>query len=174
MQIGQHDQSRVRCNLSGDLLDINAKLILKRSRKTLNSGAKIFSDGKQRFIRRLLDQDFVAVFDCRGHRQMIGHRSAAGNRNDGFRIDPTVRCQRLNQRSITIRVVAVQIDVFDRRFKFSERKVEDAAQREIVFDLRALLGPLHVYRLSVHLSTSQPGVRVPTLVGLLFAREIPD
>ena len=63
-----------------------------------------------------------------------------------------MRRQRLNQRSISVRVVAVQIDVFDAGPEFRKRKVENSAQCEIIFNFRALLGPLHVYGFSVHLS----------------------
>src|SRR2546425_12496257 len=84
-----------------------------------------------------------------------------------------MRGQPLNQRSIAIRVVAVQIDVFKACLELRKRKVEDSAQREIVFHFRPVLGPLHVNGLSVHLSTSQPGVRVPTLVGPLPGEKYP-
>ena len=71
-----------------------------------------------------------------------------------------MRRQRLNQRSIPVRVVAVQIDIFDAGLEFRKRKVENSAQREIIFNFRALLGPLHVNGLSVHRN-----VRVRTASG---------
>src|SRR2546423_363979 len=60
--------------------------------------------------------------------------------------------QSIDQRRVAVRVVAIQIDVFSRRFEFGKRKIENAAQGEIVFYFRPFLGPLHVRRLSIHLA----------------------
>ena len=63
--------------------------------------------------------------------------------------------QSINQRRKAVRVVAIQIDIFDLRLKLGKGKIQNAAQGEIVFDLRAILRPLHVSRLSLHFSRAQ-------------------
>ena len=91
------------------------------------------------------------MLNRRGHRQMIRHRRAARNRNHEFARHITMLGERVNQRAVAIRVVAIQINVVDCGFKLRERKIKDSAQGEIVFHLRARLGPAHVGGLSVHL-----------------------
>src|SRR5882672_12240820 len=82
---------------------------------------------------------------------MIRHRSTAGNSYDALRRNPTMRRQPLDQGTIAISVVAVQIKIFNLRLQLSEPKIEDAAQGKIIFHFRASLGPLHVCGLRVHI-----------------------
>src|SRR6185436_703949 len=150
MKVGNDDEPGARTNLALEILQIDLEVIFRRPAEAFDLRAKILSEGEQRFVGRLLDQNFVAIFNRGSHGEVVGHRSATRNGYNLQRTYLAVRGQRINQGLIAVRVVAIQINVIDVSLQLRKRQIEDAAQCQIVLDLWPRLGPVHVSGLRVH------------------------
>src|SRR5882724_3861083 len=69
-----------------------------------------------------------------------------------------MRSQPVDQGTIAISIVTVQIKIFNLRLQVSERQIEDAAQGEIIFHFRTRLGPLHVIGFGIHILSLKSGI----------------
>ena len=78
-------------------------------------------DVQNRSVRWMLDQNFVAGFDDRGHGEMIRHGSA-GRFDDAVGIDAVMRSDRLLQRRIAVAVVAVDFELLQINRQLAKRK----------------------------------------------------
>ena len=109
MQIRQHDQARARRGPFLQVDDVDLESVFELSGKTFDLRAEILGNREQGIVGWLLDQNFVAMFQQRCHREMIRHRGAARNSDDIFSPDATMHCERIDQWPIAVGIVAMQL-----------------------------------------------------------------
>src|SRR5437870_12626583 len=106
MQIRQHDQARARRGSFLQVDDVDLESVFELSGKTFDLRAEIFGNREQGIVGWLLDQNFVAMFQQRCHREMIRHRGAARNSDDILSPAATMPCESIDQWTIYVGAVS--------------------------------------------------------------------
>src|SRR5207237_674750 len=110
----------------------------------LADGLKHFR-GEKRAEGGLLDEDFVAGIEQRGHCQVVRH-GGARRRDHALLGDTGVLGKTALERGVTVIAGRGDFEFVEVHREFAARNAEEAARREIVFGVRSGLGPFHVQR----------------------------
>ena len=143
MKISDHDEARLRSNAAANLLRIDRPAVFFSAPETFHVCLKILRNVENRSVCWMLDQNFVAGLDDRGHGEMIRHGSA-GRFHHAIGIDAVMRSDRLLQRRVAVAVVTVDFEFLQINWQLAKRKWSHAARCEIEPRTALRLGPMHV------------------------------
>ncbi len=141
----QHDQPRTRGERVCDRVRVHRIAVLEAPVEAEDVGAEQAERAGQRVVRRPFEEHVVAGPDECGEREEVRARGA------GRRCHPVGRRavplgDGLEQRRVSVRVVARQHDGVQRAGQVLEGAVQQIAAREVVRGRGPRLGPRHVRR----------------------------
>ena len=145
VQIGKHNEAGGGRDRALQFFEADREARFEAARKALDAHAKIVGDIEERAVGGLLDEDFVAGIEQRGHGQVVRH-GGARRRDHALLGDTGVLGKTALERGVTVIAGRGDFEFVEVHREFAARNAEEAARREIVFGVRSGLGPFHVQR----------------------------